>query len=78
MYSFQVIRKTSKSDLASSCLIHAINPKRDLKKTGLLEFLIDKIDEPENSFKEALDYHKVGFKFNAKTIKLTKEIRSLA
>ncbi|CAI2193309.1 15071_t:CDS:2, partial [Funneliformis geosporum] len=85
MNSFQVIqnlsqvnRKISKSDLASSCLIHAIKPERDLKKTDLLEFLNDIIDEPKNAMKKALDYHKVGFKFNAKSIKTTKEIRSLS
>ncbi|CAI2198542.1 10672_t:CDS:1, partial [Funneliformis geosporum] len=46
MNSFQVIQnssqvnhKISKSDLTSSCLIHAIKPERDLKKTDLLEFL---------------------------------------
>ncbi|CAI2198072.1 7893_t:CDS:2, partial [Funneliformis geosporum] len=78
MNSFQVIRKESESDLASSCLIHAIKPERNLKKTVLLEFLISKIDQPSEALKNALDHYNVGFKFNDKTIRTTKEIRSLS
>ncbi|CAG8647506.1 6324_t:CDS:1 [Funneliformis mosseae] len=78
MNSFQVIRKESKSDIVSSCLIQAIKPERKFKKTDLLEFLIKRVDNPKEALKNALDHHKVGFKFNAKFIKTTKEIRSLS
>ncbi|CAG8595384.1 13590_t:CDS:2, partial [Funneliformis caledonium] len=73
-----IIRKESKSDIVSSCLIQAIKPERKFKKTDLLEFLIKRVDNPKEALKNALDHHKVGFKFNAKSIKTTKEIRSLS
>ncbi|CAG8746868.1 14280_t:CDS:1, partial [Funneliformis caledonium] len=76
--SSQVIRNLSKSELASSCLIQAIKPERNLKKIDLLEFLIDKIDQPIEALKSALDHYKVGFKFNYETIKSTQKIRSLS
>ncbi|CAG8647139.1 8622_t:CDS:1, partial [Funneliformis caledonium] len=78
MNSFQVIRKESKSDIASSCLIYAIKPERNFKKTDLLEFLINKIDQPSIALKHALDHYKVGFKLNYKTIRTTTKIRSLS
>ncbi|CAI2172603.1 3261_t:CDS:2 [Funneliformis geosporum] len=77
MASFQVILNVSKSEIASSCLIQAIKPERNLKETDLLEFLIQRIDNPKEALKSALDHYKVGLKFNAESIKTTKEIRSL-
>jgi len=77
MSSFQVIRKESKSDIAHSCLTQAIKPERNLKKTDLLEFLNDRIDQPEEALKDALDYYKVGFRLSAESIKTTTKIRSL-
>ncbi|CAG8724849.1 11310_t:CDS:1, partial [Funneliformis caledonium] len=65
----------STSDVASSCLIQAIKPERNFKKTDLLEFLIKRVDK--GALKNALDHYKVGFKFNAESIKTTKKIRSL-
>jgi hypothetical protein len=76
--SFQIVhKKKSKSAIASLCLIQAIKPERSHKKTDLLEFLNDRIDQPEKALKNALDYYKVGFKYSANSIKKIK-IRSLS
>ncbi|CAG8754778.1 14394_t:CDS:1, partial [Funneliformis mosseae] len=75
MESFEIILMKSTSDVASSCLIQAIKPERNFKKTDLLEFLIKRVDK--RALKNALDHYKVGFKFNAESIKTTKKIRSL-
>jgi hypothetical protein len=61
-----------KTAIAQSCLIQAIKPERNHKKTDLLEFLNDRIDQPEKAMKSALEYHKVGFKHNPNSIKRIK------
>src|ERR1043166_8932590 len=76
MSSFQVIRRESKSDIAYSCLIKAIKPERNHKKTNLLDFLIDRMDQPEEALENALKFYKVGFKFDCNSIRSAK-IRSL-
>jgi hypothetical protein len=67
--SFQEIRKESISNIARSCLIQTIRPERNHKKVDLLEFLINRIDQPEEALKNALNHHSVGFKFDAISIK---------
>src|SRR5205814_3183444 len=67
-------------DIACSILILAIRPERNHKKTDILDFLIDRIDQPEEALKIALEYYNVGFKFknfDADSIKAIK-IRSLS
>ncbi|CAI2188956.1 5175_t:CDS:2, partial [Funneliformis geosporum] len=75
--SSQVNRNITKSEIASSCLIQTIKPERNFKKTDLLEFIIDKIDQPIEALGNALDHYNVGFKFNYETIQSTQKIRSL-
>ncbi|CAB5378089.1 hypothetical protein RhiirA5_424872 [Rhizophagus irregularis] len=76
--SFQIIhKKKSKSAIASLCLIQAIKPERSHRKTDLLEFLNDRIDQPEKAMKNALECYKVGFRYNTFSIKKIK-IRSLS
>ncbi len=77
MDSFQIICKESKSNIAYTCFIQKIKPERNFKRTNLLEFLIERVCQPEKALKDALDHYKVGFRFNATTIKTTKGIRSL-
>src|SRR5438045_2493471 len=77
MNSFQVIRKESNSVIAQVCLTQAIKPERNHRNTDLLEFLIDRIDEPENALENALKVYDVGFKFDVESIKSAK-IRSLS
>ena len=67
--SFQIVHKTSKSAISRSCLIQAIKPERNHKKTDLLEFLISRIDQPEKALKNGLEYYKVGFKYDNSSIK---------
>jgi hypothetical protein len=77
MNSFHMIHNKSISAIARSCLIQAIKPERSHKKTDLLEFLIDKIEDPEEALMDALENYKIGFKFNDNSIKNVK-IRSLS
>ncbi|CAI2165581.1 14146_t:CDS:2 [Funneliformis geosporum] len=77
MNSIKGILDESKSVIAETCLIWAIKPERDHEKTDLLKFLIDRIDQPEKALKNALDHYKVGLRFDFKSIKTTKEVRSL-
>ena len=77
MDSFQIVHNKSRSDIARSILIQAIKPERNHKKTDLLEFLIDKIDDPEEVLVDALEFYNVGFKFDVNSIKNAK-IRSLS
>src|SRR6266480_7393990 len=75
--SFQIVYNSSRSDIARSCLIQAIKPERNHRRTDLLEFLHDRIDRPEIALKNALEYYNVGFKFDPNSIK-TRRIRSLS
>jgi len=77
MESFEEIRKESKSVIARSCLIQTIRPERDHKKYNLLEFFINKIDQPEEALSIALKHYKVGLKFGTNSIKELR-IRSLS
>jgi hypothetical protein len=69
MLSFQKIRGESMSAIACSCLIQTIKPERNHKKVDLLEFLIDRIEQPEEALENALNHHNIGFKFDANSIK---------
>ncbi|RIA96687.1 hypothetical protein C1645_358182 [Glomus cerebriforme] len=75
--SFEIIHKKSKAAIARTCLIQAIKPERNHRNTDLLEFLNDRIDQPEKALKNALDYYNVGFKYDASSIKRIK-MRSLS
>ncbi|GES73908.1 hypothetical protein GLOIN_2v1486262 [Rhizophagus clarus] len=54
-----------------------MKPERNHKKLDLLEFLIGKIDQPEEALSCALEYYNVSFKFNINSIKASK-MRSLS
>ncbi|GBB83847.1 hypothetical protein RclHR1_01050021 [Rhizophagus clarus] len=76
--AFQIVhKKKSKSAIASLCLVQAIKPERNHKKIDLLEFLNDRIEQPEKALKNALKHYKVGFRHNTSSIKKIK-IRSLS
>jgi hypothetical protein len=77
MDSFQEIRDESKSLIAYSCLIQIMKPEKTNRNFNLFEFFIDKIEQPEEALDSALKYYKVGYKFDANSIKQTK-IRSLS
>jgi hypothetical protein len=77
MLSFQKIRGESMSAIACSCLIQTIKPERNLRKINLIEFLIDRIEQPEEALENAPNHHNVGFKFDANSIKVS-EMRSLS
>ncbi|RGB29402.1 hypothetical protein C1646_322062 [Rhizophagus diaphanus] len=80
MSAFQVIRKESKSAISTACLIKAIKPERSHKKTNLLEFLVDRIDQPEEALETALNFYNVGFKLDVNDVDSIKtiKIRSLS
>jgi len=44
-----------------------IRYERKFKKFDLLGFLIERIEQPEESLKNALDHYKIGFRFNKET-----------
>jgi hypothetical protein len=76
MDSFQNIRKEPKSVIACSCLIQAAKPEREHKKFDLLEFLINRIDQPEVALENVLNHYNVEFKYDSNSLKSSK-IRSL-
>ncbi|GBB83840.1 hypothetical protein RclHR1_01050014 [Rhizophagus clarus] len=45
--SFQEICRESKSTIVRSCLIQTMKPERNHRKFDLLEFLINRVDQPE-------------------------------
>jgi len=75
--SFQEIRRESKSTIAHSCLIQAIKPERNHRKFDLLEFLVNRIDQPQEALENALNQYNVAFKYDTNTIKQIK-MRSLS
>src|ERR1043165_4426662 len=78
MDTFRIVHNDKlESDIARLILIQAIKPERNHKKTDLLEFLINKIDDPEEALMDALEFYNVGFKFDVNSIK-TRKIRSLS
>ena len=71
--AFRMIHEKSKSAITRSCL-QAIKPERNHKKTDLLEFLNDRIEQPEKAMKSALEYYKVGLKYvNMMQVQLRKQ-----
>src|SRR5436853_5600685 len=76
--SFQMIQNKSRSEIAGACLIQTIRPERNHRKTDLLEFLNDRIDQPELALRTAFKHYNVGFKFDVNSIKSIKKIRSLS
>ncbi|PKY45542.1 hypothetical protein RhiirA4_542680 [Rhizophagus irregularis] len=75
--SFQKIRIESKSTISRSCLIQAIKPERNHRKFDLLEFLINRIDQPEEALEDALNHYNVGFKYDSDSLTSSK-MRSLS
>jgi hypothetical protein len=76
--SFHTIHQRSKSSIASSCITQAIKPERNHRRTDLLEFLINKIDDqPEKALYDALKHYNVGFKYDINSIRTVK-MRSLS
>ncbi|RIA96690.1 hypothetical protein C1645_857201 [Glomus cerebriforme] len=73
----QEIRKESTSVIACTCLTQTIRPERNHRKTNLLEFLIKRIDNPEEALDNTLKSYDVGFKFDVNSLK-TLKIRSLS
>src|ERR1051325_9680071 len=59
MDSFQIIHNKLRPDIACACLIQTIRPERSHRKTDLLEFLIDRIDRPEEVLINALRHYNV-------------------
>ncbi|GBB83845.1 hypothetical protein RclHR1_01050019 [Rhizophagus clarus] len=74
MDSFHRIHNSSKSSIASSCIIQAIKPERNHRNFDLLEFLLSKIgdEQIENVLNETLKHYNVGFKYDANSIKSVK------
>ncbi|RIA95316.1 hypothetical protein C1645_757712 [Glomus cerebriforme] len=77
MGAFQEIREESISVIACTCLTQTIRPERNHRKIDLLEFLIKRIDNPEEALDNALKSYGVGFKFDVNLLK-TLKIRSLS
>ncbi|GBC08964.1 hypothetical protein RclHR1_08500009 [Rhizophagus clarus] len=75
--SFREIRRESKSTIASSCLIQTMKPERNHRKFDLLEFLINRVDQPEVALESALDHYNVTFKFDVNSLRLSR-MRSLS
>ena len=75
MDSFQIVHDKS---IACACLVQEIRPERNNRKTDLLEFLIDRINRPEEALRNALECYNVGFRFDANSIKSTKKVKSLS
>ncbi|GES73901.1 hypothetical protein GLOIN_2v1817420 [Rhizophagus clarus] len=75
--SFQEIRRESKSTIASSCFIQTMKPERNHRKFDLLEFLINRVDQPEVALESALDHYNVTFKFDVNSLRLSR-MRSLS
>jgi hypothetical protein len=75
-----LMTSNSKSAISTSCLIKAIKPERSYKKTNLLEFLVDRIDQPEGALETALNFYNVGFRLDFNDVDLIKstKIRSLS
>jgi len=74
MDSFNLIHNESISDIASSCLIHAIKPGKNL---GLLKFLFDRIDQPKEALMNAFAHYGIGFNVNIGSVKSINEMKSL-
>ncbi|RGB40232.1 hypothetical protein C1646_753606 [Rhizophagus diaphanus] len=73
-----LIRNESKFAIVRSCLIKTLKPETDHENFNLLEFLINKIDQPaEAALKNVLNHYNVAFKYDANSIKLSK-MRSLS
>src|ERR1043165_133042 len=77
MDSFQEVLNESKSDIARSCLIHAIKPERDHNRTNLLKFLMDRIDQPKMALKSAITLFKAKFKMGNEVVRAKNRIKLL-